>query len=281
MRSRVDFRGRTRLSAILGTVLAALAALLTVWTHLTSKDQAVEPISKAETAKARDAQVIQRPFPDRVGEHGPAPMKLEGPNIDSSGTGNKSSDKRQRLSQKEVEKLNLGALSRKTNLITDAYIEFAKLTEDDTEFLQELISSLEEQVKQLESENIISVEEDENTIKINISADPLMATEIEGEFRYAIRERLGPWQEDLFMKQNRNYFSTWLGDFGRLDQQVTIQLLEDGERYRFQVAAASPGRTSRAGSMSAENDFHDRMKTRVSFSERFIPERLSHLVRLP
>lgn len=252
-----------------------------MWVYLTSRDQAVEPISQADTAEATDSQGIHNLYRVREGELWSTPKKLDRSNVDSSETGDQTSDKRRSLSQKEVEGLNLGGLSRRTNLIADAYIEFANLTKDDTAFLQELLLSLEEQVKQLESENIISVEEDENKITIDISGDPVMANEIEGEFRYAIRERLGPWQEDLFMKQNRNHFSTWLGDFGRLDQQVTIQPLEDGVRYRFQVSAASPGRPSEGGGVSTEDDFHDRMKTRVSFSERFIPERLSHLVQLP
>lgn len=196
---------------------------------------------------------------------------------------NRSSDQnqfqnRQPLSQEEFESLKIPGLSVRSSSLSQSYIDFAGLSEEDVNFIQMLIGKLIVDIKNVEASKAKILEDFNEKKVIFIPSYPEEGRDLEGEFRFAFRERFGEWQEDLFMKLNRTFFATWLGEFGKMEQQITLTYPEGGP-YRFEVGTAVPVNLF-SGPKELAKDLHNRLLTEVSFQETFIPDRFSHLLEI-
>jgi len=189
-------------------------------------------------------------------------------------TRHRSQNVRPLLTQEEVEKLGIPSLSARTNDLCSAYTEYAGLSEADQEFLKNAVATLLEEVKKLETKNSKVIENTQNKMVVYVSAFPVDGNNLEAEFRHQIRERLGEWQEDFFMKLNKSHFDGWLAEFGQMDQQFTIETRNQG---LFSITLATVIPIEKFQPKELADEVANRIRREEGFQESFIPDRFSHL----
>lgn len=190
-----------------------------------------------------------------------------------SGQGSSSLDK-EFLSQDEVEALRIPSLSARTHGMSEKYIEYAELSEEEVLFLREAIDELIDDIKSIEITKAEALQGSAKKLEVFIPAFPEEGHILEGEFRYALRERLGRRQEDFFMKLNKPFFTNWIGDFGRTEQLVSLDFSEQGI-YKYQLATIVPVSDFKPKALAHE--IRNRMRSRKTFREKHLHERFSHV----